>query len=169
MRGLTWWQWAKLTWTGWEARERYMQIDRRIGTLFDALAAEDDPAERAQLLWRMAAAYQDQAPLHLAGWGEDPDEDGIDQAQALRNTAWLYRLAADVETAIAHPWRGRRTFVAEFSICADGILDEMAAEPDLSKRMSSLYYLCDAVYGWLGSEAAEKVRLLPYPRTEHAQ
>lgn len=165
MKHLTLWQWIKLTWTGYEARKEYFELEARAGSYLDELARIDDPKERARLLFKVGRIDAELAGLSVKGWRSDleDDEHGIDMAQSMRFAGVLCRLLGDVEQAVAYPDLGRRERTTHLERACGEILDKMAATLDLAERLTYLDPLYDAVVGNVGGQAAEAIACLPAP------
>jgi hypothetical protein len=159
--GVTWWQLARLTWTGWEARREHAALGARAAAVWGRLARVADPGQRAVLLHELAAHRWGQALLVPAGWGP------IGSEQPDRWRAVLAGLLADVESAVAMPGRGRRDVGTVLEPVAGPVLDRMAATPDLAERVTYLRHLYTAAADITGTDpAADTVLALPYPRPD---
>lgn len=145
---------------------KYWALDRKLEWLHSELGKTEAAVDRAHLLWNLSRVQLDQADVHDAAFGPDllkRDAAGT-MAQSLHWSAMLYRLLAGVDDAAAYAHLGRRERLsAILGEESDGILDRMAATPDLGDRMALLDDLYEAVVGKVGGQAAELVACLPYP------
>ena len=147
------------------ARAVYFAAETWLIDIHATLANADSADDRAALLGRAHKWTSTQANIYPAAFGPDPldDEDGQDMAESLTWTALLYRLLADVETAVAYPGRGRRWTDSPLERVAGDVLDSMAATPDLAARTRLLQDLAAEVEPVAGVQAVETLWTLPSP------
>lgn len=141
------------------ANAAFCGVQRATGYLYDLLAAEEDPAERAQILRAMAGACWISGRAGL--WLAPADRQGPSDLDAGR----LLYLLADVEDYVA-TGKELRVALSGFGPAGWAISEcafLMAETPDLRKRHALLADFYAAVLPIVGSQAAEVVACIPAP------
>lgn len=123
-----------------------------------------DPAERQNLLRRLAELQAAMAHNLRAGWRHRDrcDGPGRDTADSSAHAHDLYRLIADVEAAIAVPARGRLITHTDLEPVAGPILDRAVAAGRLDQETLDALYV--AMFPLVGGIAAEVVACVPLTR-----
>ena len=148
----------------------YFRYDDASNAAMQALARTSRPLTRSRYLTALGDHDWHRASLHTALFGEDPDEDGVPQAEWLADSARLLWIVAEAEY-----YRGRRG-PHDYT---GGHFDERARELRAAAKPTLFAWmrigppttrrplLRELVQTWLPltrGQAVESIACIPFPR-----